>query len=416
MCCEFYAPTRGGVQKVIQEISEHLVSKGHDVTVATSALKERNFSELNKVKIKDFNITGNFVTGLNGEVKKYQDFVLSENFDAILVKAAQQWTFDALWPILDKIKSRKIHIPCGYSGFYEENYRTYFERMPEILKKFDHLIYYAENYRDINFAKQNGIFNYTIIPNGASELEFSDRCKENFREEFEIPKDDLVFLSVGSPPFMKGHLETAIAYLMVELQEKSTLVLNGYYHDTHNPLAHHRSNVYCEAKGAITKLLKKILGKYTPDNVSQFFKTIKKINKQKNKRVIISNLPRENLISTFFESDIFVFASHIEYSPLVLFEASAAGLPFISAAVGNAEEIANWTHGGIVYPVVKDRNGYARSDPKELAIYMAKLANDRKLRESLGINGRKYWKENFTWKKIADKYEQILITNNHASN
>ena len=38
--CEFYYPSVGGVQKVIQEIAERLVKKGHKVTIATSALPD----------------------------------------------------------------------------------------------------------------------------------------------------------------------------------------------------------------------------------------------------------------------------------------------------------------------------------------------------------------------------------------
>ncbi len=92
-----------------------------------------------------------------GEVERYRKFVREFDGDAILIKAAQQWTFDALWPMLDQIKARKVFIPCGFSGLYEQAYRQYFSQMPEILAKFDHLIFYAESYRDIDFARACGL-------------------------------------------------------------------------------------------------------------------------------------------------------------------------------------------------------------------------------------------------------------------
>lgn len=415
MCCEFYAPSQGGVQKVIKEISEHLVYKGHDVTVATSVIKERNFFDLNGVKIKEFEIFGNLTNGIRGEVKKYQDYILSENFDCILIKAAQQWTFDALWPILDKIKSRKIHIPCGYSGLYQENYKEYFQQMPGILKKFDHLIFYADNYRDVNFARQHGIKNYSIIPNGASEVEFVANPELGIRKELGISNDDIVFLSVGSSPFMKGHLETALAYSNLSISQNSALILNGNYLGFENPFDKKIYSFLFRLKQRVKDIIKTLYGRPV-SNLSLFFKTIKSIQKQENKKIFIVNLPREKVISAFFQSDIFVFASKIEYSPLVLFEASAAGLPFISASVGNAQEIAERTKGGLTYPVTMDKNGYSNSDPRQLTAYMENLANDKKLREMLGSNGRKNWQEKYTWKKITDTYEQILMGSPNVSN
>src|SRR5712691_5037237 len=98
-CCEFYHPSRGGVQEVMRQIAERMVLARHDVTVATSHLPERSFATLNGVRIREFKVAGNLAFGMSGEVEAYRDFVLHGGFDAILIKAAQQWTFDALWPV-----------------------------------------------------------------------------------------------------------------------------------------------------------------------------------------------------------------------------------------------------------------------------------------------------------------------------
>src|SRR6185437_10562368 len=111
-----------------------------------------------------FDVSGNLVTGICGEVDRYRQFLTGFDGDGILIKAAQQWSFDALWPVLDQIKTRKVFVPCGFSSFYEPSFRDYFRKLPDILRKFDHLIFYAERYRYIDFALENGIENFSIIP------------------------------------------------------------------------------------------------------------------------------------------------------------------------------------------------------------------------------------------------------------
>jgi glycosyltransferase involved in cell wall biosynthesis len=113
-------------------------------------------------------------------------------------------------------------------------------------------------------------------------------------------------------------------------------------------------------------------------------------------------------VQAYLNSDLFVFASNVEYSPLVLFEAAAAGLPFLSVPVGNAEEIARWTGGGEICPAPRDAQGYTRVEPRVLAERMQVLAADREKLKRMGEAGRRSWLERFTWAKIADQYEALF--------
>ena len=60
-CCEFYYPSVGGVQEVMKQIAERLVARGHEVTVATTALPNRDFTSLNGVQIAQFAVSGNLL-------------------------------------------------------------------------------------------------------------------------------------------------------------------------------------------------------------------------------------------------------------------------------------------------------------------------------------------------------------------
>jgi glycosyltransferase involved in cell wall biosynthesis len=126
------------------------------------------------------------------------------------------------------------------------------------------------------------------------------------------------------------------------------------------------------------------------------------------RRVLCRDLTRSELVQAYMAADLFVFASVVEYSPLVLFEAGAAGTPFLSVPVGNAGEIARWTGGGIICPAIKDDRGYTRVDSKVLADEMRRCMRDPDMLIQLGTTARRRWRQHFTWRIVASQYEAIL--------
>ena len=132
---ETYFPDTGGMVEVVKQISERLVRLGHQVTVATSKNLQRKKKMINGVHIVEFDITGNLVMGLKGEVKKYGEFLLNSKFDIITNFAAQQWATDIMLPLLDQIKAKKVNVPTGFSGLYLPRYKEYFENMKKWMKK-----------------------------------------------------------------------------------------------------------------------------------------------------------------------------------------------------------------------------------------------------------------------------------------
>lgn len=437
--CEFYAPSIGGVQEVMRQLAERLVMRGHEVTVATTELPTRRFSELNGVAIREFRVSGNLARGMEGQVAGYRRFVASQPFDVIMVKAAQQWTFDALWPELPKIKAAKVFVPCGFSCLFEPAYAEYFQQIPGVLQQFDHLIFYASDYRDINFVKERGINRFSVIPNGASEVEFSVATDRSFKRRHDIGSNDLLFLTVGSLSRVKGHLDVAKAFLSAELDgHPATLILNGHEFSSVEWISTVRmlQNKYREyfrivrdmygrdsLLGALRYLVHGVLnksgirrGRYAKSGMThgvtfkqELLTVMAEVGRQgRNKRIVLTDLPRPDLVQAYMQSDLFVFASHIEYSPLVLFESVAAGTPFLSVPVGNAEEIACWTGAGVICPASQDGKGHTDVNPEVLGKYWSRLAKDRGSLRRLGLAGREQWAERFTWQHITDRYEQVF--------
>jgi L-malate glycosyltransferase len=414
LACEFYYPSVGGVQEVMRQVAERLASRGHGVTVATTYLPERESRELNGVTIAEFKVSGNAVRGMTGNVEAYRRYLVKGDYDILMVKAAQQWTFDAMVPVLDQIHKPKVFIPCGFSGLYEPAYADYFREMPQVLARFDHLIFYASDYRDINMARNSGLSNFSIVPNGASELEFNVPKDAAFRGRLGIDEAAFVILTVGRPGAPKGHWELADAFALADFdQTPAVLILNG----TVSP-GPSQSRVlvllktpywYLRRVGGRVKRFLLRMPPYPKAPREPISDVVARINvAAPAKMAMVLDLPRAELVQAYLNSDLFAFASHVEYSPLVLYEAAAAGLPFLTVPAGNSAEIAAWTGGGVVCPATQDERGYTQVDPAVLADQITNLAASPGRLVALGHAGRQAWSERFTWDRIVDKYEAIF--------
>jgi glycosyltransferase involved in cell wall biosynthesis len=370
----------GGAQEVVRRISEEMVAKGSDVTVATSKLPERTQRVINGVKIDEFAISGNAIGGFTeatpGECKRYQEFLVNGHFDVMMNYAAQQWATDLAFPELERIPYRKVLAPCGFSALYDPQYASYFDQMPSLMRKYDRLIFHSNGYRDIDFARAHSLAHYTVIPNGASKKEFL-QANESFRQKFGIGKDTPLLLTVGSHTGSKGH-DVAIEAFRRARIGRSVLVIIG------NVVGSGGCKAECWRRAAVTRLLS--LGQ---------------------KRVLLLDLPRADVLAAFRAADLFVFASNIECSPLVLFEAMAARTAFLTTACGNAQEIVDWSGGGLVMPSHQKPDGRCVGEIGEATQMLEHLIHNPNERTRLAESGYNAWQERFTWERIAVEYERV---------
>lgn len=376
---EFYYPSLGGSQEVVRQLSERMVEAGHDVTVATTDLPERKNDILNGVKILGFNISGNEVRGYKGDTKSYQDFLVTTKFDVVMNYAAQEWTADLTYPLLGKLVARKIFVPCGFSALYDPAYRGYFEKMPEVLNQYDATIYMADSYRDIDFARAHNVNNLHIIPNGANEAEFLEKYNGNIREELSIRPSTKLILHVGGFTGQKGQSEAIKIFQSARLRD-ATLLLIG------------------------NKISKKI---YANLKRKAFLFNVQPTNRRNRRQIIILELERAQTVAAFKSADVFLFPSNIEASPLVLFEACAAQTPFLTTDVGNAREIIERTHGGILLPTTIAPDGLAHADILGSAKVLRKLISNDKQLLQLAADGYAAWNNKYRWDKIANKYLRL---------
>ena len=343
--------------------------------MATTRLPQRGEAELDGARIEEFDVSGNAVRGISGEADRYRSFVLEGGFDVVMTYAAQQWTTDALLPILDRIPAGTVLAPCGFSGLEDPAYADYFARLPEDLRRFDELIFHSGGYQDIEFARRAGLENLNVVPNGASLEEF-EGTDSDFRERHGVDPDEPLLLTVGPHNWRKGHA-LAIEGFRRANTGGGTLVVIG-----NSPL---RAGCQwdCRRRALTTRI--RTAGR---------------------KRVRILDVPRVEVLAAYGAADLFVFGSQVECSPLVLFEAVASATPFVSTAAGNAAEIAQWTGGGVVVPSSR-RDGLVTASPDAFGAEIARLWSDAAERSRLAASGRARWLEEFTWDRIAGLYEEV---------
>lgn len=376
---EFYYPSVGGAQEVVRQISERLVRLGHDVTIATTKLPDRTLKVLNGVKIVEFDISGNTVRGIRGESKKYQDMLLNGDFDVIMNYAAQQWATDLAFEVIDKVKAAKILVPCGFSGLYDASYKDYFKKMPHIMKKYDATVYMSDDYRDINFAHEHKIKNTHLIPNGAGADEFGHKSGFSIRQKLGIPEDHLLILSVGSHTGMKGHSEAIQIFQQADIHRASLLMVANDF------------GVGCSKACKRSVLRSKVLPSY----------------RKAQKKLLVKDLDRNLTVAAYQQADIFLFPSNIEASPLVLFEAMAANLPFLTTDVGNSAEIIKWSKGGVLLPTRVSKDGLSHADINKSAQLLTEWALNSKYRKTFATRGHAVWQKKFTWEIITKQYDKL---------
>lgn len=379
---EFYHPVSGGVQEAVRQISEGLVKLGHDVCVATSKVNGRSIKSYNGVLIKEFDIRGNPIDGYTGDVNEYLDFLKNSDFDIMMNYAAQQWATDLAMESLANIPYKKVIVPCGFSGLYLPQYKPYFEKMKKILLNYDFCIFLSHDYRDIIFAKNYGVKNIIVIPNGASEEEFREKFPSTFREKFLIPNESFLIFHVGSHTGLKGHREAIKIFQKAKIHD-ATLVISGNESDNNCSKSCHRK---------------------------EFLFRINPLMRRQNKRLIVKELDREHIINAYHAADLFLFPSNVECSPIVLFESLASKTPFLVSDVGNSKEIVRWSNGGAILPTNIDRNGYSNVHISDSAKILEYLFSNRYLLEKMKLDGFKSWEKNFTWSIIAKKYEDLYLS------
>ncbi len=359
---ELYEPSKGGAQEVMRQISERLVKRGHEVTVATSTHPARRSRTISGVKIEEFHVAGNQVKGMRGETERFKSYLISSDHDLLLNYAAQTWTTDLTFSVLDQIRGKKLIAPLGYSRLGKRRYREYFRVLPTYLAKYDRIVYTSSDYRDKHYGDQNGFGEKSsIIPNGAAREEF---CLPpiGFRQKFGITKKFMI-LNVSNHYFDKGHDFVLRAFRKMQIVDASLVIIGE------KPYRH---------------------GWY-----SCFPFCLLSANRDERIRVL-KNVPRELVVSAYKEADLFLFGSRLECAPLVMYECFASRTPLVARDVGNVRD-----HKEVVKIV---------NTPDEMAALARGLLHSENERNEISQRAYEIWSGSYSWDRIVEKYEALYAS------
>src|SRR5262249_54379738 len=153
--------------------------------------------------------------------------------------------------------------------------------------------------------KTHHLQNYVVIPNAAAEEEFLPPAI-GFREKYGIKTLHMI-LCVANHYHQKGHAQV-IRWFKALNRADATLVIIGQ-----NVAGECYAQCVASAQDARNILL-------------------------------LTDAPREWVVSAYKEADLFLFGSEVECFPLVILETMAARTPFVATDAGNVAELP----GGVV--------------------------------------------------------------------
>ncbi len=365
---EFYEPRKGGAEEVIKQLSERLVMRGHEVTVATTYDSSRTSSYLQGVRIEQFKLSGNAAKGIRGdkeEVRRYQD-LLTQSFDVIVNYAAQSWPTDLALEVLYRITAKKVLVPCGYSGLQNPLYAEYFAQLPEKLKQYEALVYMSLEYQDKKFGDTSGVSDKAAyIPNGAGE-EFTELPMYNFKYKLDIQTPH-VALCVSNHYLAKGHQFVIDAFRAMKRQD-TTLVIIG--------------------KPLVSSGIKRMVGHFVLDYCRCLWKSLTGRNIR-----LVSTDDRRLILSAYAAADLFFSGSSVECAPLVMYESFASKTPFITRPAGNVADHKE------VLKIVET--------PEEMARVANYILDDPETGKDIAERAFALWQKSHTWNAIVEQYEQL---------
>lgn len=357
-------PHVGGSEIVVKNILENLNKKfKHEVVVIAGNIRE--VEKINNVLYfpasKIFSdSTGNIIENINN-LNLTHLMVYSDN--------CVQWEFILL--NADKINASKSVNLLGASKTKKDGYyRKLFSERRDMFKVCVH----SKNYDDAHLCDSMDI-RYDVIPNGVDLNEMKPTLsRAEFNKKYNIKeKNSLLFVANFFPG--KGH---------------ENIVPIG------NSLKHMKADFSIN-----------IVASNTSVGVANelMFKSIDFFQKSRLPIKLLLNMPRQDVINSYFSSDCFIFPSLKEVFSVSILEAMASSLPWVSFDTGNVKEMP----GGIVVDCEKDKNGFIKVDNNAIIKFCVNTLNVINKKENCNIDLAKKEIENtFNWDNISNMYNSFF--------
>lgn len=348
----------GGTEIAVESLARRYAAKGHEVTVATSAEEgsppeeERQGYAIERFEMRH-------VAGFRIPPPEYRELVLSRSHDVVHMHGQRIWSSDFLFPYLHRAQAPIVFTAHGFAQWHRKRVpvvdATYYHVvLPRALRHTSAIVALTKQEREdlVRFGVDDD--RIVDIPDGYEPREFA-ALPSGFRARSGFSEDERLLLYAGG--FYANKRVDRLVEAAAGLD--ATLVVLGTDADDARP----KIEALARAKGARLRVLGRV--------------------------------PREDVLRAYRECDVFVLGSDFEGFGLVLLEAMAAGLPFVSTPCGAAVELA--AHGG----------GVVAADAPGMRAAIAALLEDEGKRRAMGAKG-KAAAPIYDWDVVADRYLDLF--------
>lgn len=375
-----FPPNKDGVSEAAAAMALGFVERGWSVTVLTEEIQPKRQSlTWNGIQIVQYsNIDGKRPDiRIQGECSGYADFLVSENWDVVVIHAYTRPLRLAI-PVLKRIPGRKILVSHGYAallwvrvptfpyglGFWWRAFRASL-KMPFWLRHFDRVVYLSDQadlrgFYDHLIAKMIDYRGRRVIPNG---VDLGERGKHpvEFRMSHTIPDDAFVFLCVANYSPRKDQGYAARAFRKAEIPG-SILVFIGSEFNEH----------------------------------SQKFQAEDAQNDRNNSpgRIIwLEQQTREETVDAIAACNAFVLSAYHEAQPIALLEAMREVKPWIARDAGC---------------IARMEGGICVKSEAAMTAAMIRLSSDPSLQARLGQEGKQAVATRYNRKTYVESYCKLI--------
>ena len=352
-------PNVGGTETAVEQLARHFARRGHEVTVATMAepgCPEEETREGYRIRRFEMRRVGKFRL----PPASYRRFVLDEDWDLVHLVGQRVWSSDWLYAHLRRARCAIVFTAYGFAQWRRAD-----------RKPFVDAAYYK-------LVLPRALRHVTVVT-AATAQERDDLLS------FGVPADKIVLMGTGYEPAEFDSLPAGFRQKHgFGPDEPILLYAGGFY-------ANKRVDRLVEAAGGTGATLV-VLGK-DADGLQAGCERL--AAERGTKLRVLGRIPREDYLSAFREADLFVFGSDFEGFGIVVLEAMAAGLPFVSTPAGAAPDLAA-TGAGVI-----------AADADAMRHEIRALLADPARRAAMGRIGKEAAKAR-TWSAVADDYLRLF--------
>lgn len=381
---ENYYPKTSGVPVVVKYLAEGLSSTGlFEVHVATIIDSELLANEnINGVYVHRFYLNYNIVKKPRGkDLARYIEFIRSTDFDVIILECTQCVTSDAVFQVLDHIKTKVILHSHGFSGLALKPFRI----MSSIKHTVGNTLYYfvwKKYYNRFLPEKVNMLSNCICLSSVDNDYCYLKRYNDKV----------YVLPNAAENTFFEAHSNNNL-YKYVNKCPQEYMICIAYYSDIKNQIGILEQYYKSSSSNNYAMI-------FIGTEKNAYYEKLNRLNKKFEKKYgkkdiyILTGVKRSDIAGILSGASLYLSGSIREAFSISLVEAMALGIPFVATNVGNASQLP----GGCVIDNINEMHikidNLLEEETQDYFLYSS--------------NGKKFALENCNINSVVIKLSEII--------